>query len=173
MTDKTMDDAADAEASGEGAEAAKPKFGKKKLMIIAGAGGLALLLIAGGAGAYFMGMFGGKAKHEEAKPAEPVQAAYVPMPDLLVNLSSAGRRNNFIKLKITLEIAKPDDQVRVRAMQPRIIDNFQTYLRDLRVEDLQGAQGLFRLREELLLRINAAVAPAKVTDILFQEMLVQ
>ncbi|MCC6471159.1 MAG: flagellar basal body-associated FliL family protein [Alphaproteobacteria bacterium] len=168
MTDKTM------EADGEGGEGeAKPK-GKGKLIIIAAAGGLVLLLGGGGAAAYFMGMFGGKAAHKEAeKPAVPVVATYVQLPDLLVNLSSSGRRNNFIKLKITLELEKPTDQDRVKTMQPRIIDNFQTYLRDLRLEDLQGAQGLFRLREELLVRINAAVAPAKVTDILFQEMLVQ
>lgn len=170
MTDKTMDDAAETEAAAEGAEGASG--GRKKLLLIAGAGVAVLLLVGGGAGAYFMGFFGGK-KAEEQKPAEPVATTYFQLPDLLVNLSSANRRSNFIKLKITLELAKPDDLNRVKAMQPRIVDNFQTYLRDLRVEDLQGAQGLFRLREELLLRINAAVAPAKVTDILFQEMLVQ
>jgi flagellar FliL protein len=170
MTDKTME-AADAAAPAEGE--AKPK-GKGKLLIIAGAGGLVLLLAIGGAAAYFMGMFGGKTAAKEAeKPAIPQVATYVPLPDLLVNLSSTGKRNNFIKLKITLELEKPTDQDRVKTMQPRIVDNFQTYLRDLRLEDLQGAQGLFRLREELLVRINAAVAPAKVTDILFQEMLVQ
>ncbi|MCK6453367.1 MAG: flagellar basal body-associated FliL family protein [Alphaproteobacteria bacterium] len=170
MTDKTMDDAAEADAAAEGAEGAAG--GRKKLLLIAGAGVAVLLLVGGGAGAYFMGFFGGK-KAEEHKPAEAVATTYFQLPDLLVNLSSANRRSNFIKLKITLELAKPDDLNRVKAMQPRIVDNFQTYLRDLRVEDLQGAQGLFRLREELLLRINAAVAPAKVTDILFQEMLVQ
>jgi len=171
MTDKTME--ADAAAPAAAAEA-KPK-GKGKLLIIAGAG-VVVLLLGGGAAAYFMGMFGGgkAAAHKEPeKPAIPQVTTYVPMPDLLVNLSSTGKRNNFIKLKITLELEKPTDQDRVKTMQPRIVDNFQTYLRDLRLEDLQGAQGLFRLREELLVRINAAVAPAKVTDILFQEMLVQ
>ena len=169
MTDKTLE--ADADAPAEGGA---PKKGKGKLLIIVGAAVLLLLIVGGGAAAYFMGLFGGKAHHEEAaKPAEPVAATYLPLPDLLVNLSSSGRRNNFVKLKITLELEKATDQERVKAMQPRIIDNFQTYLRDLRLEDLQGAQGLFRLREELLVRINAAVAPAKVTDILFQEMLVQ
>jgi flagellar FliL protein len=169
MTDRTMEADAEAQAEGDG----KPK-GKGKLIIVAAAGGLVLLLAVGGAAAYFMGMFGGKTAHKEAeKPAVPLVATYVQLPDLLVNLTSSGKRNNFIKLKITLELEKATDQDRVKSMQPRIIDNFQTYLRDLRLEDLQGAQGLFRLREELLVRINAAVAPAKVTDILFQEMLVQ
>jgi flagellar FliL protein len=149
-----MAETKEAEADGAAGGGAAPKKGGKKLIIIIAAA-LVLLLAGGGAAAYFMGMFG------------------VQLPDLLVNLSSSGRRSNFIKLKITLELEKALDEPRVKTMQPRIIDNFQTYLRDLRLEDLQGAQGLFRLREELLIRINAAVAPAKVTDILFQEMLVQ
>jgi flagellar protein FliL len=168
-----MAETKEAEADGAaGGDAAHKKGGKKLIIIIAAA--LVVLLAGGGAAAYFMGMFGGKDAHKEAeKPPVPVQATYVQLPDLLVNLSSSGRRSNFIKLKITLELEKATDEPRVKTMQPRIIDNFQTYLRDLRLEDLQGAQGLFRLREELLIRINAAVAPAKVTDILFQEMLVQ
>ena len=63
--------------------------------------------------------------------------------------------------------------MRIAAMMPRIIDNFQIYLRELRVEDLRGSDGIYRLREELLARVNAAVAPVKVTDVLFKEMLVQ
>ena len=56
---------------------------------------------------------------------------------------------------------------------PRIVDNFQVYLRELRIEDLQGSAGLQRLREELLLRVNASTKTAKVRDVLFKEMLVQ
>jgi flagellar FliL protein len=56
---------------------------------------------------------------------------------------------------------------------PRIVDNFQVYLRELRLEDLQGAAGMYRLREELLNRVNAAVRPAQVKDVLFKEMIVQ
>ena len=56
---------------------------------------------------------------------------------------------------------------------PRVIDNFQTYLRELRIDDLKGSAGMYRLREELLVRVNAAAAPAKITDVLFKEMLVQ
>ena len=56
---------------------------------------------------------------------------------------------------------------------PRVVDNFQVYLRELRLEDLGGSAGLFRLKEELLFRVNRAVDPVQVTDILFREMLVQ
>jgi len=56
---------------------------------------------------------------------------------------------------------------------PRILDNFQVYLRELRLDDLKGSAGMYRLREELLLRVNAAVQPVQVKDVLFREMLVQ
>jgi flagellar protein FliL len=56
---------------------------------------------------------------------------------------------------------------------PRIIDTFVTYLRELRPEDLRGSAGLMRLREEMLVRVQAAARPARVTDVLFREMLVQ
>ena len=56
---------------------------------------------------------------------------------------------------------------------PRILDEFNVYMRELRPEDLDGAAGIFRLKEELLMRINQAVAPTRVKDVLFQEFLVQ
>ncbi|MFX9073467.1 flagellar basal body-associated FliL family protein, partial [Acinetobacter baumannii] len=56
---------------------------------------------------------------------------------------------------------------------PRIIDNFQVYLRELRLDDLKGSAGMYRLREELLLRVNMAAQPVKIKDVLFKEMLVQ
>ena len=59
------------------------------------------------------------------------------------------------------------------ALRPRIIDHFQVYLRELRVEDLRGSAGIYRLREELLARVNAAVKPTKVENVLFREVLVQ
>ena len=60
------------------------------------------------------------------------------------------------------QIEKHEDTARLQAVMPRIIDNFQIYLRELRVEDLRGSGGIYRLREELLARVNAAVAPVKV-----------
>jgi flagellar FliL protein len=56
---------------------------------------------------------------------------------------------------------------------PRIIDNFQVYLRELRLDDLRGSAGIYRLREELLMRVNTAAQPVHVKDVLFREMLVQ
>jgi flagellar FliL protein len=95
------------------------------------------------------------------------------MQDLLVNLNTVGRKQSFLKLSISLELERADDLPRLQAVMPRVIDTFQVYLRELRVDDLRGSAGIYRLREELLTRVNAAAAPVKVTDVLFKEMLVQ
>ena len=61
----------------------------------------------------------------------------------------------------------------VEAVLPRVIDQFQTYLRELRIQDLRGSKGMYRLQMELLSRVNAAAAPTEVKDVLFQEILIQ
>ena len=137
------------------------------------------LLLLGGAGAYFMGVFGGgdedpkaaekKKKEEEAKK----NMVYFQLPEMLVNLNSTDRKVHYLKISVSLELEKQEDVVHVQTAMPRIVDNFQVYLRELRVEDLRGSAGLYRLREELLVRVNKAAAPAKVSDVLFKEMLVQ
>jgi flagellar protein FliL len=175
MAEVTLEEKIDADIDGEApAEVAEPKSSKKKLIIIAGAGIGVLLLIS--AGLYFTGMLdrflGHKEAAAEAPPPKPL--VFFDLPDFLVNLNSAGsRKANFLKLSVSLQLQSAEDTVRVSAMMPRIVDNFQIYLRELRIEDLRGSDGIYRLREELLARVNAAVAPIKVTDVLFKEMLVQ
>ena len=107
------------------------------------------------------------AAKEEGKPV------YFSLGDLLVNLSGEGKHPNFLKVKISLELADEKDVPLMDAIKPRIIDNFQVYLRELRIEDLRGSAGMYRLREELLTRVTEAAQPVRVRDVLFQEMLVQ
>ena len=140
-----------------------------------------LLLIGGGAGAYFMGVFGGgeetaaeeQVEEQTEEPGEPHVAVFHDLPDMLVNLNTGGRRASFLKLSVALELTSDQDIARIEEMQPRIVDSFQVYLRELRIEDLSGSAGLHRLREELLLRVNAAVHPVEIRDVLFKQMLVQ
>ena len=76
-------------------------------------------------------------------------------------------------MRISLELRNPEDVPAIEAMMPRIIDNFQVYVRELRVDDLKGSAGIYRLREDFLTRVIAAAAPIKITDVLFKEMLIQ
>lgn len=170
--------------------------GKKRLLLLVV---LPVMLILGGAAAaYFTGladpllaMISGGAPAEDvaadapagedpaarAKPAAPapssVGAVFYEMPEMLVNINTAGRTRNFLKIKVSLELVSEADIARIDNVLPRIVDNFQVYLRELRLEDLQGAAGMYRLREELLNRVNAAVRPSQVKDVLFKDMIVQ
>ncbi|WP_207476454.1 flagellar basal body-associated FliL family protein [Arenibaculum pallidiluteum] len=159
----------------------RKKFSGKKLVLFVLLP--LLLLIGGGAAVYFSGvldMFGAKKEeaHHEEKPAEePVidgPGVFYTVPDLLVNLNSGNqRRQNFLKISIAIELASQQDVAAIERVMPRIIDNFQVYLRELRLDDLRGSAGMYRLREELLLRISQAAQPVRIRDVLFREMLVQ
>jgi flagellar FliL protein len=155
----------------------------KKILILV----LPLLLMLGAAaGAYFSGvldpvfaMFGGSGdkQAEDAPPPPPsdplAAAVFFDLPEMLVNLNTTGRKQSFLKIRVSLELGAAADSKRIEQVMPRIVDAFQVYLRELRLEDLQGAAGMYRLREELLLRVNTAARPARVNDVLFKEMLVQ
>jgi flagellar FliL protein len=141
-----------------------------KLILIAAAGIVGLGAIGGGG--YFL--FG---RHSStAAAATPIKPpVFVDMPDVLVNLSSSGSsdRTQYLKVKIALEL--PDDAVmaQIQPLMPRLLDTFQTYLRELRPTDLDGSAGLYRLKEELTRRVNAAIAPNRINAVLFKEIVVQ
>ena len=177
VSDAAVNDDAELEEFGEDHEPEKKKLSGKKIVIFF----LLPLLLLGGAGVgiTMSGILGdsksakheAKAEHSE-KPAE-VQTVFYDLPEMLVNLNSTGRRPNYLKMQVSLEIGNTVDVAKLQAFGPRIVDNFQVYLRELRVDDLRGSAGLYRLREELLARVNITVQPIKVKDVLFKEILVQ
>lgn len=157
-----------ADADGAAPAAKKSKLPSKKVMIMALAG---LLVVGGGAGGYFMF---GRSSHEEPKKEVAKPATFVDLPDVLVNLSSTGSdRTQYLKVKIVLELPDPLLVAQIQPLMPRVMDAFQTYLRELRPTDLDGSAGLYRLKEELTRRVNVAVAPNKITAVLFKEIVVQ
>jgi flagellar FliL protein len=178
-----------AKAATEHPEApAKGDGGKKKLILLA----VPLLLTAIGAGLWFGGFLPpllgmGKEAHAAAAgegkgadaptPEEKEEAAKPPtfmdLPDIVANLNAGPRRTGFVKVHVKLELERPEDVAIATAALPRLLDLFQTYMRDMRPEELKGAAGMYRLREELIARANIAVTPAHVSDVLFTEMLVQ
>ena len=148
----------------------RKRFSGKKIVIIAAP----VLLLAIGAAAFFLMGGSDKAAEGEAEEvAEPTELIFVELPEMLVNLNTGSSQPNYLKIKVALEVDRDSARAELEAKLPRVIDNFQIYLRELRLEDLSGSAGAFRLKEELLLRINQSVAPTQVKDVLFKEMLVQ
>lgn len=154
---------------GEGGEAA-PKKSKKKLIIF---GVLGLVILAGaGAGAYFV-FFNKPAEEDKAASKAVASAVYYTLPEFLVNLNSGTKQTSFLKATIVLELESSLDIHPLEGNLPKLMDAFNTYLRELRSSDLAGSAGIQRLREELLLRGNKAMAPIKINDVLFKEIIVQ
>jgi len=157
-------------AAAEAAEGAGPANNKLKLIIIV-VGALAIL--GGGAATWFLVRHGDEEHHAEAAPpAKP--PAFVDVPDIMVNLAGApGERVQYLRLKIVLELKEEKQIEAIKPTMPRVTDIFQTYVHELRAADLNGSAGIFRLKEELTKRVNAAVAPIQVSAVLFKEVVVQ
>ncbi|OQW61913.1 MAG: hypothetical protein A4S17_14580 [Proteobacteria bacterium HN_bin10] len=188
---------------GEGAEGeapAKKKMSGKKLILfivlpavlVLGGGGAAayLLLFSGGGGEQHAEAEAGHGKakggHGEAEGAgEAVpgpagttimhgdDVVFVTLPEMLVNITGPDGRPAYLKLKLTLEA--PDDAT-VTALGehiPRVTDQFNGFLREMRTDDLAGSAGAYRLRLELLRRVNLVIAPLQINAVLIEEMLVQ
>ena len=162
---------ADTDDKEDGAETvAAPKKSRKRLIIIAAA---ALLLVGGGAGTWFF-FFRGHGEEARAEVAAAKAPIFVDVPEVLVNLVGApGERVLYLKVKIVLEVKEEKQIETIKPTLPRVTDLFQTYLRELRPSDLNGSAGIFRLKEELTKRVNAAVAPVQVSAVLFKEVVIQ
>ncbi|MBX3430207.1 MAG: flagellar basal body-associated FliL family protein [Hyphomonadaceae bacterium] len=187
---------------GEGAEGeapAKKKMSGKMLvlfiilpavLVLGGGGAAAFLLLGGGGGEQHAeaNEGHGKAKggHGEAEGAgEAVpgpngttimhgdDVVFVTLPEMLVNIQGPEGRPAYLKLTLTLEA--PDDAT-VTALGehiPRVTDQFNGFLREMRTDDLSGSAGAYRLRLELLRRVNLVIAPMQINAVLIEEMLVQ
>ena len=194
--DKGKDKAPEAEADLEDAPegAAEGEVGKKKLP-------LKLILICAVAGLVVLGGGGGAAffllapKHAAApahklppKPKDkkdgksdpnapdvedgPDGVVFYTLPDIVVNMQTPDEKPTFLKLKLTFELPDHATADELDPEMPRLQDMFQTFLRELRPEDLSGSEGTYQLRLELQRRVNLVIAPAKVNSVLIEEMLI-
>ena len=173
--------AEDAPATAEAPK--KKKFSGKKLVLFILLP--VLLLGGGGAAAYFLLLKKDPAVDEHGAPvaeeghAEGEEAAgepqtYVPLEHpLQVNLVGTGKRMPYLNLDLWLAVKNEEEAKKLEAVMPKVIDQFQVYLRSLRIDDLQGADGVQRMRDELLMRAKAAAKPIEVEDVLIKSMLAQ
>jgi flagellar FliL protein len=162
--------AADIDTAEDGGKAATGKRGRTRLIII-GAAALLAVAVVGGVLFFVVGV-GRSAPAANTVVAAPTSFIFN-LPEMTVNLNTGGQGQEFMKLSIAFEVA---DQSMMNEIQPhmaKVIDAFQVYLRELRPSDLQGSAGIYRMKEELLRRVNVAIAPAAIDSILFKEILVQ
>jgi flagellar FliL protein len=172
-TTETQTQAENAEAEGGDG---KPAAAKRRLplkLILMAAGGFVVFGGTGWGGYHFL--FAGKSEAAAAAAADAIKPpVFLDMPDVLVNLSAAsGDRTQYLKVKVVLELPDQALSAQIQPLMPRLMDTFQTYLRELRPTDLDGSAGLYRLKEELTRRVNTEIAPSRVNAVLFKEIVIQ
>ncbi len=151
-------------------DAKKKGGGKKRIIMLA-----AVVLLAGGGGAaaWFGGFLSHAGKHAKPEAVAVEKPSLVDLPDMVSNLDTGGHRPSFVKVHIKLEVQHASDAAAIQAAEPELLDIVQTYLREMRPEELHGGEATYRLRESLMNRIDAKLAPIVVTDLLFTQLLVQ
>jgi flagellar FliL protein len=182
----------------EGAEGEAPAKKKLPLKMMLIAGAAALVVLGGGGTAAFM-FLGPKAdsaaekgdhgkkkdkkdeKKKDGKEGEkggaqvregPNGVVFYTMPEVVVNMQTADGRPTYLKLKLTLELPDADAVDELDPNMPRLQDMFQSFLRELRPEDLSGSQGSYQLRMEILRRVNLVISPSRANAVLIEEMLI-
>lgn len=156
-------------ATADTAEPAKPK--RRRWLVIGCV--VTVCLIAAGVGLFLTGMVPRSYRPKTQLSLAHPMATYIETPEMVTNLDVGPHRMSFVKFQCKIEVAKAGDQAAVTAAMPRIVDMLQTYVREMRPEELRSDVGMYRLHESLLGRAIVAVPDASVTDVLFEELIVQ
>ena len=152
--------------------------GISKTLIIIGL--VFILLIGGVLGFLFLTPTGkalmgkeGAAKESTEKKYDLESLAFTALPEILLNLRSSDGRHVFLKVTFVIESSSPKIGEKIEKIKPMITDQFQTYLRELDIDDLNGSAGVERMRQELISRTNSLLTPEKINNVLFKEFLIQ
>jgi flagellar FliL protein len=189
------DDIEDDEDGEEGEDGAKKKPNMMKLGLFIGLP--VLILILGGVAAFMM-LSGGDedeiamicddhGEHCEPAPTEghvaeapPARSHYYDLYDaegnvvssILVNIRASDGRPLKLRLRVSFESTNPDLRPVLEEHLSPVLDQFITFLSELREDDLYGSAGTHRVRLELLRRVNLVIAPDRVDQVLIQEFMI-
>ena len=151
-----------ADEAGDGTAVARREEGRQPEEDDRSSAAAALVLTAGAGGAYFA--FGRSDQDPAASAEMRKPVAFVDIREMTVNLAPEPNddRPRFLKFRVALEVKdaeghRPD----IQPLLPRVEDSFQVFVRELRASDLEGSSGVYRLREELLRRVNIARLPGQ------------
>ena len=182
IIDETLDEGRDLDTAGEKKPSMSPET-KKKVLIV-GLGVVSLISILGGGGAVMYTLFlsGGHGEHGEVPvdtsalraPGAEDLPMYHEFPELMVDIKSVGRRTRYVRVRMIAEVYFKENMEFLEAVEPKMLDGFQTYLRSRTPEELSGRAGTEAMREAFMQVARAAMGHAhKINTILFKEILVQ
>lgn len=109
--------------------------------------------------------------------ADGGEKAYFNMPDFLVDLApDVEGRTSYLKMHASIALDETEAAAaaeRLHALQPAVIERVTLFLRELRPEDFEGSEGMQRIKREMARRINLVIAPARVDDVVIEDLVIQ
>ncbi|MBF0460991.1 MAG: flagellar basal body-associated FliL family protein [Magnetococcales bacterium] len=159
----------------------------------AGGGGSKLLkilipvvaLLLGAGGGYMAGHGSAEKQVEEAKALQPEPKAgdvakdtnamvgdMYKLEPFVVNLNEP-KGSRYLKATIQLEMSTPDLKSELDRRSAQLQDVILALLTSKTFQELQALEGKFRLREELLSRINALLVNGTIARVYFTEFVIQ
>jgi flagellar protein FliL len=163
-------------------EAAEAPTAKKKPMgmII----GIIVGLLALGGGGYYAYMTYFKEQPVEEVPVEGEEGAVkkveedvnlgvmFPLDPFIVNLAgSEGKR--FLKVTISLELSTPEVHAELKENLQKVTDSILVLLSSKSFEDVYSVRGKFKLKDEVVTRVNRFLVVGHVKDAYFTEFIIQ
>ena len=163
-------------------EAADGPAAKKKPMgmII----GIIVGLLALGGGGYYAYMTYFQEKPVEEVPVEGEEGAaqeveesvnlgaMFPLDPFIVNLAgSEGKR--FLKVTISLELSTPEVHAELKENIQKVTDSILVLLSSKSFEDVYSVRGKFKLKDEVVTRVNRFLVVGHVKDAYFTEFIIQ
>lgn len=158
------------EVEAEGSEAAPSRSKKKPFIIITAITTVLLLLIAAATYFYFSHV---KSKENPEENFKIQDVEFIPLQEMNINLKTNKGDVSILRATFFLEVEDLKQKEKIEKFKPIIIDQFQTYLRELDFATLRGSGGLERLRQDLVIRVNGIIKPLKIRNILFKDFLIQ
>ncbi|HAT49918.1 MAG: flagellar basal body-associated FliL family protein [Nitrospirae bacterium] len=140
-------------------------------------------LLAGAGGGFFVGKGMGEKKAAETQQLAPAAEVVDKDPNTMVgemykldpfvvNLSEP-RGNRYLKSTIELEMDSEALKAELERRKAQLRDTILQLLTSKSSQELQALEGKFRLRDELLSRINAMLVNGTVTRVYFTEFVIQ
>ncbi|HHG74854.1 MAG TPA: flagellar basal body-associated FliL family protein [Persephonella sp.] len=152
--------------------------GKKKLIILLA---VILLLLGGGGGAAYKFLVLDKQNEKQEDKAQKIQEEIRNVENIgimfevgtfVVNLADRDA-DRYLKVTVILEIENEQVKQEVEKRLPQIKDSITTLLFTKTSRELKTAEGVERLKEEILRRVNAILPLGGVKNVYFTDFVIQ
>lgn len=152
----------------------------KKMLMILVAGLLAAVMIGGG-GLFYMKSKGSASENGKAaegakdsgeKAAEDKNKVNFPLENFIVNLADPGGKR-YLSTKIVLELNDKKVVPSIENKVPEMRDRILMILPTKTFQEIQSVSGKNVLKDTLITELNSLLQEGKITNIFFQEFVVQ